>query len=151
MKNMKHDKIVLDTNILLYASDTKSPFWKQSKQVIEQGIEEGVQFYLPDKVLYEFFAVLSSKAYSKMITHSQAVELLGFYLLSDQFIKISSTEYTLFLTYELIQKYGTNGKRVFDLAIVSIANEHEIPVIYTKNTKDFKGIEEVRAVDPTEG
>ena len=140
MKNM--DKIMLDTNILIYATDSKSKFYDKARDLINS--KDNLSFCISDKTLCEYYAVLSS-----VITNpEEALSYFKFYLLNYSFEKISSTKYTLFYLLDLLSDQKFKGKHIFDIFSVALMKENNIEIIYTKNVKDFMVFDDIQVIDP---
>ncbi len=62
-------KVLLDTNILIYALDRSSAFYKESVHIIENS---NFHLYIASKVISEYFAVCSK-------LEMESSDALGFY------------------------------------------------------------------------
>ena len=143
-------KILLDTNILIYGLDDQSPFYKSCKKILEDGFSSNEKlFYIPDKVLYELFRIFTSKAFSKKISPKEAQSAFDYFATSSAYEKIFPTENTLSLVSELLKLKPSKNKNIFDLVVTALALENSIETIYTKNTKDFPELPNLRIIDPT--
>ena len=143
------DNIVIDTNIMLYAIDPTSKFFKASHSIIQKGISNELQLCIVDKSLYEFYRVLSSKSFIKKLGKAKVIEWYNFYLLNSCFKKITSSKETLHTVAHLLQEQEIAGKHIFDIVLVACMIENEVKTLYTKNVKDFSKIPYIQVIDPT--
>ena len=127
-------KILVDTNIFIYAYDTSSIFHQKAVEFLSN---DELALCTSTKNVAEFFAVLSKigqpfvKAYTFYLDIKSNVDLLF------------PSEGSLSIFEILLQKYQPKGNLVFDLEIVSIALENQVSEIATVNAKDLEGISEI--------
>lgn len=138
-------KILLDTNILLYASDVKSRFHTSALEIIKKAKTKDFLAFIAEKSLYEMFAVLT-RGYK--FSPEKAREIFEYYLFDEDFEILFTSPQTPLLISELIQEKKISGKYIFDIVLIALMRENGISSIYTKNKKDFQGFSKIRAVDP---
>lgn len=131
---LQMNKLVIDTNVLIYALDTDSGFHLPAAKVL---MDTTVELFIPTKVISEFFAVTSKLG----IPSSEA---LHFYqeIQNNTTILYPSPD-SLAYFQRLVQKYQPRGNKVFDMEIVAISQAHSISQIATANLSDFQEIEEI--------
>jgi len=128
------NKILIDTNILIYAYDSQSAFHQRAVALLSKS---GNELYVTTKNIAEFFAVLTklSEPYQKIFEFYESIKSNTILLFPDP--------NSLIIFENLLRKYQPVGNRVFDIEIVSIALSNQIPTIATINTKDFSRISEI--------
>jgi len=132
------NKIVLDTNILIYALDQSSTFHQRASSILQ---DSNNALFIPSKVLAEYFAVCSKLGIDQS-------KVIGFYTdlqRNATFLFPTATSLDHFL--RLLEQYQPKGNRVFDLEIVSVMLANDLQVIATFNVSDFQPIEEVRLLE----
>jgi predicted nucleic acid-binding protein len=127
-------KIVVDTNILIYALDESSEVHIRACEILKN---EYNLLFITKKNISEYFSVCSK-------LEIDVNKVWGFYEdithnLNVLYPSIDS------LTYfeQLLKKYKPRGNRVYDVEIVSIMLASTIDYIATFNVDDFKNISEV--------
>lgn len=127
-------KILIDTNIFVYAYDGTSAFHRDAVGFLS---DPSVDFFSTTKNLSEFFAVLSkmNQPFDKVFRFYQDIRRNTTLLFP--------TNTSLNVFEDLLKKYQPRGNRVYDLEIVSIALANGISEIRTVNVKDFSGVTEV--------
>jgi len=127
-------KILVDTNVLLYAYDSTSAFYQPAEAFLS---DPGWDFYVSTKNISEFFGVLSKQGapFPKAFQFYQSMLRNATVLFPDPA--------SLAVFEKLLQKYQPKGNRVFDLEIVSIAVANQVSEIATVNIKDFAGVSEI--------
>ena len=127
-------KIIVDTNILIYAYDANSLFHQKAVAFLS---DSSWDFYVATKNITEFFAVLSKQGepFPKVFEFYQSISQNAVLLFPDQ------NSLTVF--ENLLQKYQPKGNRIFDLEIVSVAMANSVAEIVTVNIKDFTGMSEI--------
>ena len=127
-------KLLIDSNIFIYAYDINSPFHPKAKQIL---MDTEYKIFTTTKNISEYFAVLSKQ-------NAPFALVWKFYEdLKNNTVIIFPNAESLSVLEQLLQKYQPRGNKVFDIEIASIALSHQIDTIATFNTKDFDGISEI--------
>jgi predicted nucleic acid-binding protein len=142
----KHNKVLLDTNILVYSINQKSELYKPARKFIEELLESEMIIYIPDKALYELYRVLSSRAFLAHLNQKEAYQIWQQFAFSKAFEVIYSDEKILKTTDKLLEMFPQS--HIFDLQIMACGLVNKVDVIYTNNTKDFPAINEIKIVSP---
>jgi predicted nucleic acid-binding protein len=130
---MRIERLV-DTNILVYAYDSRSIFHRQAIAFLQ---DTNIELYITSKNISEFFAVLTKQGelFSKIFLFYEDIIYNS--------TTLFPTEQSLHILENLLKKYQPRGNRVFDVEIVSIALANSINTIATINEKDFNTITEI--------
>jgi len=131
------NKLLLDTNILVYSIDEDSKYFEESQNILRN---RSYDLYTTSKNVSEFLVVVT-KFPQKSISAKEALEILrdftGFITI------IYPTPSSNILFQEMIEKYQPTGLKILDYEIASISLNHQINRIATFNKKDFQEIEEL--------
>ncbi len=133
------NKILLDTNILIYAIDADSKYHKKSLDLI---YDSTLSLYTTSKNISEFLVVLT-RTEAIRIEVKEALEILLDLLSISNITVLYPTEESSEVFYNLIKKYNPSGLRIHDFEIISIGLSCGIRKIATRNISDFKNIKEV--------
>ncbi len=128
---MTMNKVVLDTNVLVYSLDAQSNFHASAVAVLK---DPSFELLVPTKVISEFFAVCSKLN----VSFANAMSFYREIQRNASFLYPSATSIGYF--EELLQLYQPRGNRIFDMEIVSVAMANGVDVIVTANVNDFLGI-----------
>ena len=131
-------KILVDTNVLVYAIDTDSIYFKKARQII---YEIDWELFTTSKNLSEFLSVVTRHP-SNSLSIIEAVNLVEDFLALFSVLYPSSHSCSFLL--DLLKKYQPVGLQVHDFEIASIGLASGINQIATFNHKDFKAIEEIQ-------
>lgn len=130
-------KLLVDTNVLIYALNRDSKFNAKSTEILESN---EYSLVITSKNISEFFAVCSKL---KVETH----------FLFSFFDEIKSNAHIIYPNHEsvkqfvsLMKKYSPIGNRVYDIEIISVMLAHNIDKIASFNIKDFKEVSEIKNV-----
>ena len=134
------NRILIDTNILIYSIDVDSKFHHKSIKLL---LNPDNELYTTSKNISEFLVVLT-RAESIKITVLEALDILSELLINITILY--PTEQTQNIFYKLLKKYTPTGLLIHDFEIVSIALANGIKNIATQNISDFKNIEEIKIV-----
>lgn len=138
------DKILVDTNILLYAYDLGEPE-KQSQAVAVLDhlatLRLGV---LTPQILAEFF-VNATRKLERPLTVEEVYDRIQNYLLSWEILDLSGS-----IILEAVRGVRTYKMAYWDAQIWASARLHQIPLIFTEDFNVGAVIEGVRFVNPFE-
>jgi len=135
-------RYLVDTNILLYSVDRKSPFHDWSKEILEAGLQHSSSLVVAHQNLIEFVAVLT-RGYG--VERKRA--LGDAQVFASRFDVIFPLPTTLETFFQLADKEKTTYP--FDLYLAATMLDNQITRIITGNGKDFRGVgfEEVIGVE----
>ena len=140
-------KILIDSNILVYAINQDSPKHKQVRKFLaEQFKSRKNQPFLAHQNILESLRVLTHPKFPNPISQNQGIQLLE--QLLGQFTIISPLPETISIFRELWCKYHQRGNFIFDLYLVATALTHNIRIIATDNEKDLGQFEEINIINP---
>jgi uncharacterized protein len=132
------ERVMLDTNILVYAYYRKSPHHAAARALLEQALEGTALLCVSPQVLTEFYAVvthprrisepLSPEVAFDTITKTQALPGMMTLPVPLQIVEIWG---------ELVQRHAVIGQKVYDVQLVATMLGHGITRLYTYNRKDF--------------
>ena len=131
----------LDTNLLVYAHNTASPFHTKAKMFVEDIMndrdEEGqLTICIPSQVLMEFLNVITWHRLDAPLPLSDATQIVQDYLDTD--VTILYSQPTQLDSLLSLLKSVTTRKKIFDVALAATLQDHGITGLYTTNTKDFE-------------
>jgi len=130
-------KLLLDTNILVYAIDEDSDYFERARSVIENSEKT---LLTTSKNLAEFLAVVTrSSAYD--LEPQLALDILQEILQGVDVLFPDKSSMKIFL--DLVQQYRPKGLKIHDYDIISIALANACSEIATFNSSDFKAVKEI--------
>lgn len=139
---------VLDTNILLRASDRNSTQHTLANHAVYNLLTQGHKCLLTPQIIIEFWVVCT-----------RPVEVNGFGWTTErsktqinrflsQFDLLSETSNTFSHWFEMVTKYHIQGKRTHDIKILAVMKSYRISHILTFNPNDFIASNEFTIVHP---
>jgi predicted nucleic acid-binding protein len=131
----------LDTNLLVYAHNTASPFHPRAKAFMEKAMNERdaegkLAICIPGQVLMEFLNVITRQQIGSPLSLQDATQLVQTYL--DTGVAILYPKSTQLTTLLALLKSVTTRQKIFDVALVATLKDHGISGLYTVNTGDFE-------------
>ncbi|MBU1121916.1 MAG: type II toxin-antitoxin system VapC family toxin [Candidatus Omnitrophota bacterium] len=147
---MRTDKVILlDTNIIVYATNTACEFHKIALKIREDVIKGKVKGCVSLQNLSEFYSIITSrKRVQNPLSPETAVEEIKKYIMAEELLKIHFNKNTVGILCDLAKKYNVVAQSIYDLKIVATMIDNGINGIYTDNDKDFKQYSEVRVINP---
>ncbi|MBI2076645.1 MAG: PIN domain-containing protein [Candidatus Aenigmarchaeota archaeon] len=142
---MEDESAILDTNILVYAYDTfDKRKHEKCKPLVEAAFKGDGRFAVSNQILSELFFVLTQKL-KKPFSLEDAEAIVSGIIDSANWIKINYDHETV---KKAIAIAKSSKMPIWDSLIIATALENGITKIYTENTKDFKEIARIDAINP---
>jgi predicted nucleic acid-binding protein len=126
----------LDTNILVFASDSNSPWHQTSKEKIRKLIGEGFRLFISPQILREYVSVASRSTGTEKPVPWDMI-LKNYENFQRHFTLLDEGHNTVNELSQLLSKIPTAGKQVHDANIVATMLAHNISNLLTHNTNDF--------------
>ena len=135
--------ILLDTNILVYSLDKKSPKNHIAINYIKGNAEN---LAITHQNINEALRVATHPKHIKPMDIDCAIKAVT--AIAEGLSIIFPKENTIFITLELLKKYKIKSNHVFDVYLAATMLSNGIEEIATDNEKDFSIIKEVRVLNP---
>lgn len=144
-------KILFDTNILVYNQDSDSQFYEQSSLYHQKAIEGKIEAVISSQNLLEFSAIMiNPKKITKPMSQKLVALELKKYIDSEVFEIIYPNLKTFPIFTELFTKYRLkNPRQMFDFFLMATMISNDIFQILTLNKKDFQ-VKGIKVVEFTE-
>jgi predicted nucleic acid-binding protein len=134
---MTEDKFCfLDTNILIYASDSHSRWHQPAKEKIQKLLSEGFRLFISPQILREYVSVASRSTGTEKHAPWDMI-LKNYENFQRHFTLLGEDRDTVNELRQLLSKIPAAGKQVHDANIVATMRAHNIPCLLTNNTDDF--------------
>jgi predicted nucleic acid-binding protein len=138
------DKILVDTNVLLYAYDQGEPVKQSQAAAVLDRLASMRLGVLTPQVLAEFF-VNATRKLQRPLTVEQVYDRIQNYLLSWEILDLSGS-----IILEAVRGVRTYQMAYWGAQIWASARLHQIPLIFTEDFNVGAVIEGVRFVNPFE-
>jgi predicted nucleic acid-binding protein len=140
---------LLDTNVLVYAADKKSPFHESAFALRERGLTREIPVCICPQVLNEFFAIVTDpKRVINPRTQKEALLEVEKYFRSENIPTIHSRPDTFERTLDLLRKYEVTRQEILDVQLVATMLTNKVTRIYTYNRDDFIRFKEIEVLNP---
>ena len=140
--------IALDTNILVYAHRSGTPFHKSAIALMRRMSEGRTPYALFWPSLYEFLRVVTHhRVFDPPSTVDEAAEALSAFLQPPVVRILSETPAHEAILREVLQKSRVAGNLVHDAHLVALALEHGVHEILTLDD-DFRRFPQVSSRNP---
>lgn len=134
------NRLLIDTNILIYSKDSSSSFHSVALNVIQGNFK----LFTTSKNLSEYYAVVT-KGVNPLLTPAEALSDVHEFSALCEILYPSPVSQQKLL--ELITIHQPKGLKIHDLEIAAIALVSKINSIATINTSDFKNIQGLNVVN----
>jgi len=140
--------ILLDTNILVHATGSRSPRHAKATELRDQAAAGQFEACIAAQILTEFYAVVTDpRRFQPALTPGQAQRELRTYL-SSPLKLILPKETTVTRMLHLLGSRSVRSGRIFDVFLAATMLDNGVRRIYTENTNDFEGLSGIDASDP---
>jgi toxin-antitoxin system PIN domain toxin len=129
--------IAVDTNVLVYAHMSGSPFHERAKSALAELAEGSAFWAIPSPCLYEFYCVVTHRdIYSPPSTPAQALQQIGGWRSSPTLRVITETHDHLDVMAELARRGELRGSMIYDARVSAICLSHGVHELMTMD-RDF--------------
>lgn len=143
-------RVLVDTNILIYATLSGDPRHEQAKEVLAQRLRPEVEMFVSVQNLAEMYPNLTGPKNQPPDSPALAREKIASVGRLRGLTVLPLTAEVAYLALELCEEGGVTKQAYFDRQLAALMILHRIPVIVTENIGDFAGIAGITAVDPFE-
>ena len=139
---------LLDTNILVYAVNEDSEFYKAASEIHSKVRDGSIQACISMQNLIEFYSIITSNRVQKPLPAQIAFDEIDKYIADQRIKKIQFNGDALVTLRELAIKYNVTAQNIYDLKIVATMLVNNIGEIITANERDFKKFSEIKVTNP---
>lgn len=136
---------VLDTNVLIYATNKDSIYFEVSQKFI---LENKHKLCVTLQNISEYVNVFTNK---RFLNHSTKDTLFNMSILLDilswRILDVSEKAYQQLL--RLISNNNIHGKHVFDAQLAAVAISNDVNSIVTFNVRDFEMFSDIKIIVPS--
>jgi len=139
--------VTVDTNILVYATDTGSDVGEAARDLIERLARGPDLLYVFWPALMGFIRVATHPAINERpLSPVEAVDSIAA-LLTRPHVRAPGEGAGFLQTYEATAPKMTRGRQVPDAHIAALMRQHGVATIYTRD-RDFRRFDGIRVEDP---
>jgi predicted nucleic acid-binding protein len=140
--------VLVDTNVLIYATLEADPRYARAREVLSLRLSPTVQLCVSVQNLAEMYPNLTGSKNSlpdtPEIARRKIESIAGLEGIMVWPLSLSITRRAL----SLCQEHNIRRQHYFDMQLAATMLEEGIGTVMTENSKDFEGIEGIRAVNP---
>jgi predicted nucleic acid-binding protein len=142
MMNGDDNSVFLDTNILVYAATTQSPFHPAALQAIERLYDAGVEVWISRQILREYLATLTrTQQFTNPLPIATLIEDVRLFQTRFRLAEDSLEVTQRLLT--LMEQIPVGGRQVHDGNIVATMLVYGVGQLLTHNVADFNRFSEL--------
>jgi predicted nucleic acid-binding protein len=132
------DRAVLDTNVLLAATDTGRPEFERARAVLDQWPAYGTTLYTSGQILREYLVVATRPEDRNGLGLATADAVTNVVALRGRLRLLAETDKVSDRLLELLGTVACAGKQVHDANVVATMLVHGIDTLVTSNIDDFR-------------
>jgi predicted nucleic acid-binding protein len=151
MKIERGTKVLIDTNVLLEATDEGRRFHVRAMDLFRSADDDGVDLYLSTQVIREYLVVATRPIENNglgMTTHT-ALDNIKRFRKRASWVAETLQAGELFLDWAAT--YGTRGKKLHDLQILATASAAGMHALVTANGKDYPKTSPITIIPLSDG
>ena len=142
------DLVMVDTNILLSATNKERADHETSYRVFSKALEMGVHLATCGQVLREYLVVATRPVEVNGLGLSLEDSLKNLEWFRKRQVYLEEPESVHHILVKLIQAKQATGKSIHDMNIAALMRQHGFRAILTNNADDFSGITGIEALGP---
>jgi predicted nucleic acid-binding protein len=128
--------IFVDTNVLIYADLTSSPFHTVARRRLVEAHAAGTRLWISRQVVREYLvAITRGQTFSEPVPPTDAAASAE--RIVSQLVVANDTEEVGRLLLELVARHEVKGKQVHDANVVATMLAHGVRRLLTHNVADF--------------
>ena len=131
------DRAVLDTNVLLTATDEARDDHQQALTVLNQWPQSGVVLYTSGQILREYLSVATRPPHQNGLGMAQSAALANLRTLRSRLRLLAEDAKVHERLLALLDSVSCTGRRVHDANVVATMLGHGIGTLVTRNVGDF--------------
>jgi toxin-antitoxin system PIN domain toxin len=143
-------RFLIDTNILLHAVNSASPFHRSAREFLQRHLRNRTAWCICWPILYEFLRVSTHwRVFPKPLTPVQALDFINGFVGLEEVAILSATDRHFAVLKTIVDEIGPTaaGNLFHDIHTATLIREHGVPEIVTAD-KDFLQFSFLRVSNP---
>ena len=141
-------RVLVDTNVLIYATLSADPRHKQAQQALAQRHRPDVTLFISVQNLAEMYPNLTGPKNQPPDSPELARDKIRSLARLRGLTVLPLTLETAHLALDLCVSAGVTRQGYFDRQLAALMIREKIPVILTENVADFSGIDGITPINP---
>jgi predicted nucleic acid-binding protein len=137
------DRVVLDTNVLLAATDAGRADYARAREALDEWPARGTTLYTSGQILREYLSVATRPEERNGLGLSQPDSVANTRALTGRLRLLDENEKVNARLLALLDDIGCGGKQVHDANIVATMLVHGVDTLVTANVDDFVRFEKL--------
>ena len=143
--------IAVDTNILVYAHRSDSPFFPRASSRLRQLAESPSAWAIPWTCLHEFLAIVTHPKIHKPATSiAEAIRQVEIWMESPSLVLLAESERYWEVLREIARTGRIIGGRIHDARIAALCLQHGVRELWSAD-RDFSRFSRLKVVNPLLG
>lgn len=139
---------LIDTNVLVYASNKDSEFHSICKALVERAALGEMEAAVAVQNLIELYAIITDKRrVEHPLSPAKAKDLIEFYK-GSKIQVVAPVPETVNTIARLIEEHSPKSQSIFDYLLVATMLDNGIHSIYTANSEHFKHFDSLAVINP---
>lgn len=140
-------KILLDTNLLVFANHKGSPFHEKASCILIASLQGDLKACISSQNLLEFYSVMTNPSRVKPAPSiSEISRICSDLWKSNKIKKIYPHENAALEAIEIAKEKGMRGPKIFDCLLAATMKKNRIDRIWTDNVSDLKHFDDLLVV-----
>jgi predicted nucleic acid-binding protein len=137
------DRVVLDTNVLLAATDTGRAEYSKAREALDEWPAGGTALYATGQILREYLSVATRPEERNGLGLSRADSIANAWALRGRLRLLAENDKVTERLFALLDDVESAGKQVHDANIVATMLVHGVDTLVTINVDDFTRFEKL--------
>ena len=146
---MRGKLALVDTNILLTATDRSRPEHTEARAVFSQALAAGVHLCITAQIIREYLVVATRPVEVNGLGLSSTEAIHNIENFKRRLLLLKETELVTSELLTLVRSYKLSGKSIHDANLIAVMHEQNVHLLITQNPSDFADFAEIQIFSPS--
>jgi len=146
---MRGKLALVDTNILLTATDRSRPEHTAARALFTQALAAGVHLCITSQIIREYLVVATRPIEVNGLGLSSTEAIHNIENFKRRLLLLEETELVTSELLSLVRSYKLSGKSIHDANLIAVMHEQNVHLLITQNPSDFADFTDIQNFSPS--
>lgn len=147
MARTADNRVFVDTNVLLAATDRSRKHHPSALAFLEQGQRGDLRLFATAQIFREYLVVSTRPPEGNGLGLSPKIAVENVRCFQKILQILPEDEETALRVFNLVERHNLKGKRIHDANLIAGMSRHGLRKLKTYNPSDFQGLPDIELVD----
>jgi len=145
---MRGELALVDTNILLTATDCSRPQHSAARTLFTEALAAGVHLCITGQIIREYLVVATRPVEVNGLGLASTDSIHNIKTFKRRMLFLEETEPVNSDLISLVRNHNLTGKSIHDANLIALMHEYNLRLLITQNPSDFDGFPEIKIFSP---